>query len=70
MGNKKTISIEVQTPEGISANMLLHMHVNRWPLQLEKRWKDFAAIDGIRLQAICMFLFYKATHVGLTVDLL
>uniref|UniRef100_A0A0E0Q711 TF-B3 domain-containing protein n=1 Tax=Oryza rufipogon TaxID=4529 RepID=A0A0E0Q711_ORYRU len=65
--NKKAIGIQVQTLQGVSTNMLMYISTDG-RCNLKKGWKDFAANIGIHLHAICMFLFYKATHVALTVD--
>uniref|UniRef100_A0A0E0Q715 KARI N-terminal Rossmann domain-containing protein n=1 Tax=Oryza rufipogon TaxID=4529 RepID=A0A0E0Q715_ORYRU len=67
--NKKAIGIQVQTLQGVSTNMLMYISTDG-RCNLKKGWKDFAANIGIHLHAICMFLFYKATHVALTVDVL
>lgn len=64
----RTEDIEVQTLVGPSVNMVLHTSTDH-RCNLKKGWTDFALSNGIKLNTVCIFHFYKTTHLGVIVDI-
>uniref|UniRef100_A0A0E0QXI1 TF-B3 domain-containing protein n=1 Tax=Oryza rufipogon TaxID=4529 RepID=A0A0E0QXI1_ORYRU len=64
----RTEDIEVQILVGPSVNMVLHTSTDH-RCNLKKGWTDFALSNGIKLNTVCIFHFYKTTHLGVIVDI-